>query len=80
MDSKISNLSLIKDKDRYVVDDNFTLNVKFSLNGQIRDAFNEKNWTDAYDKNDNQLKLKYKIELTSGGLRKHRIGKQIDTY
>ena len=80
MDSKISNLSLIKDKDRYLVDDNFTLNVKFSLNGQIRDAFNEKNWTDAYDKNDNQLKLKYKIELTSGGLRKHRIGKQIDTY
>ena len=73
-------MSLIKDKDRYVVDDNFTLNVKFSLNGQIRDAFNEKNWTDAYDKNDNQLKLKYKIELTSGGLRKHRIGKQIDTY
>ncbi len=80
MDSKISDLSLIKDKDRYVIDDNFTLNVKFSLNGQIRDAFNEKNWTDAYDKNDNQLKLKYKIELTSGGLRKHRIGKQIDTY
>ena len=80
MDSKISNLSLIKDKDRYLVDDNFTLNVKFSLNGQIRDAFNEKNWTDAYDKNDNQLKLKYKIELTSGGIRKHRIGKQIDTY
>jgi len=80
LDSKISNLSLIKDKDRYLVDDNFTLNVKFSLNGQIRDAFNEKNWTDAYDKNDNQLKLKYKIELTSGGLRKHRIGKQIDTY
>ena len=80
MDSKISNLSLIKDKDRYLVDDNFTLNVKFSLNGHIRDAFNEKNWTDAYDKNDNQLKLKYKIELTSGGIRKHRIGKQIDTY
>jgi len=80
LDSKISNLSLIKDKDRYLVDDNFTLNVKFSLNGHIRDAFNEKNWTDAYDKNDNQLKLKYKIELTSGGIRKHRIGKQIDTY
>jgi len=80
LDSKISNLSLIKDKDRYAVSDNLTLNAKFSLNGQIRDVFNEKNWTDAYDKNDNQLKLKYRIELTSGGLRKHSIGKPIDTY
>jgi len=80
LDSKISDLSLIKDKDRYVIDDNFTLNVKFSLNGQIRDAFNEKNWTDAYDKNDNQFKLKYGIRLTLGGLRKHNIVKPIDTY
>ena len=80
MDSKISNLSLIKDKDRYAVDDSFTLNVKFSLNGQIRDAFNEKNWTDAYEKNDNQFKLKYGIKIFSSGLRKHDIIKPIDTY
>ena len=80
MDSKISNLSLIKDKDRYAIDDSFTLNVKFSLNGQIRDAFNEKNWTDAYEKNDNQFKLKYGIKIFSSGLRKHDITKPIATY
>ncbi len=80
MAGEISNLILVKDKEQYSVDDSVTLNVKFSITGEVRDAFNEKNWTDAYDKNDNQLKLKYKIELTSGGLRKHRIGKQIDTY
>jgi len=80
LDSKISNLSLIKDKDRYAVGDNLTLNVKFSLNGQIRDAFNEKNWTDAYEKNDNQFKLKYRIKLVSNGLRKHDVVKPIDTY
>ena len=73
-------MSLIKDKDRYAVDDSFTLNVKFSLNGQIRDAFNEKNWTDAYEKNDNQFKLKYGIKLVSNGLRKHDVVKPIDTY
>jgi len=78
--SEISNLILVKDKDTYAIGDNFTLNVKFSLNGQVRDAFNEKNWTDAYDKNDNQFKLKYGIKLTSGGLRKHSLGKPIDTY
>jgi len=80
LDSKISDLSLIKDKDRYTIDDNFTLNVKFSLSGQIRDVFNEKNWTDAYEKNDNQFKLKYGIKIVSSGLRKHDVVKPINTY
>ena len=73
-------MSLVKDKDVYTADDSITLNVKFSLNGEIRNAFNEKNWTDAYDKNDNQFKLKYGIKITSTGIRKHNVGKPIDTY
>jgi hypothetical protein len=80
LDSKISDLSLIKDKDGYTIDDSFTLNVKFSLNGQIRNVFNEKNWTDAYEKNDNQFKLKYGIKVVSNGLRKHDVVKPINTY
>ena len=64
----------------YAIGDSITLNVKFSLNGEVRIAFNEKNWTDAYIKNDNQFKLKYGIKLTSGSLRKHNVGKSIDTY
>jgi len=78
--SEISNLILVKDKDAYSVDDSITLNVKFSLSGEMRDVFNEKNWTDAYEKNDNQFKLKYGIKLNSGGLRKHDVSKPIDTY
>jgi len=78
--SEISNLILVKDKDVYAIGDSITLNVKFSLNGEVRIAFNEKNWTDAWDKNDNQFKLKYGIKLTSGSLRKHNVGKSIDTY
>lgn len=80
MASEISNLSMVKDKDAYTIDDSITLNVKFSLNGELRNAFNEKNWTYAYVNNDNQFKLKYGIKLTSGGLRKHKVGKPIDTY
>ena len=80
MASEISNLSLVKDKDVYSVDDSITLNVKFSLSGEMRDVFNEKNWTDAYEKNDNQFKLKYGIKLVSSGLRKHDVVKPIDTY
>ena len=80
MVNEISNLRLVKDKDTYAVDDSITLNVKFSLSGDVRNAFNEKNWTDAYAKNDNQFKLKYGIKLVSSGLRKHDIAKPIDTY
>ena len=76
----ISDLELIKDKDDYTVDDDITVNVKFSLTGKVRDAFNEENWNIAYDKFDNQFKLKYGIKLVSGGLRKHNVGKHIDTY
>ena len=71
---------LVKDKGVYTIDDSITLNVKFSLNGEVRNAFNEKNWTDAYEKNDNQFKLKYGIKITSTGIRKHDVGKPIDTY
>ena len=76
----ISNLELIKDKDDYTVGDDITVNVKFSLTGKVRDAFNEENWNIAYDKFDNQFKLKYGIKLVSGGIRKHSVGKPIDTY
>jgi len=71
---------MIKDKDAYSIDDNITINVKFSLGGDIRNSFNEKNWTDAWNNNDNQFKLKYGVKLNSGGLRKHDVGKPIDTY
>ena len=80
MASKISNLILVKDKDVYAIDDSVTLNVKFSLKGEVRNAFNEKNWTEAYENNDNQFKLKYGIRIVSSGLRKHDIIKPIDTY
>ena len=80
MASEISDLNLVKDGDVYTSNDSITINVKFSLNGDVRNSFTEKNWTDAYEKNDNQFKLKYGIKLVSSGLRKHDIVKPIDTY
>jgi len=57
-----------------------TFNVKFSVTGALREAFNEKNWERAYNNHDNVLKLKFGIKLFSGGLRKREIGNPIDTY
>ena len=76
----LSDISLIKSKDEFSLDENITIEAKFSIQGNLRESFNEKNWTKAYNKYDNLFKLKYGIKLVSGGLRKHEVGNPIDTY
>lgn len=76
----LTDISLTKTKEEFSVKDDITIDVKFSLQGDLREAFNEKNWTKAYNNNDNQFKLKYGIKLLSSGIRKHDIGNPIDTY
>ena len=79
-ESKISEILLVNGKDQYSSSDTIEINVQFSIEGGIRDAFNEENWTKAYNDNDVSFKLKYGIKLTSGGFRKKEVGKPIDTY
>ena len=79
-ESKISEILLVKGKDQYFSSDTIEINVQFSIEGGIRDAFNEDNWTKAYNNNDVSFKLKYGIKLTSGGFRKKEVGKPIDSY
>jgi len=79
-ESKISEILLVNEKDQYSSSDTIEINVQFSIEGGIRDAFNEENWTKAYNDNDVSFKLKYGIKLTSGGFRKKEVGKPIDTY
>jgi len=78
--SSISDIELLIEKDGFSLDESITINVKFSIQGMIRDVFTEKNWTKAYNKNDNTFKLKYGIKLFSGGFRKHEVGRVIDSY
>ena len=79
-ETSISPIQLEKSKDEFLVNDNITINVKFSITGNLRDSFTEKNWTDAYNQNDNTIKLKYGVKLSKSGLRKHDLGKPIDSY
>ena len=76
----ISAIQLEKSKNEYLSDENITINVKFAVEGDIRDAFNEENWTHAYNNNDVSFKMKYGVKLTSGGFRKHELGRTIDSY
>ena len=78
-ESRISTINLVKTKDEYSSDENIEINVQFSVEGSLRDAFNEVNWTKAYNNYDASFKLKYGIKLTSGGFRKKKLGRIIDT-
>ncbi len=46
-ESKISQISLVKSKEEYSSDENIEINVQFSIEGDLRNAFNEANWTKA---------------------------------
>ena len=76
----ISDIELVKSNDKFKLDENVALNVKFSVLGALREAFNEKNWEKAYNKHDNVFKLKYGVKLYTGGIRKREISRPIDTY
>jgi len=80
-ETTITNFQVIPDtKNEFSLDEDITVNVGFSITGGLRDSFTEKNWTDAYDQNDNTIKLKYGVKLSKGGLRKHGLGVSVDTY
>jgi hypothetical protein len=79
-ESKISEIHLAKSKDEYTSDENIEINVQFSVEGDLRNAFNEANWTKAYNNNDVSFKMKYGVKLTSGGFRKKELGRTVDTY
>ncbi len=80
VESKISEIKVVKSNDEYSSDDNIEINVQFLVEGGIRDAFNEENWTKAYNNNDVGFKLKYGVKLISSGFRKKELGRTVDTY
>lgn len=79
-ESKVSKIRLEKSRDTYSSNENVEITARFAVEGGIRDAFNEKNWTQAYNANDVAFKMKYGVKLTTGGFRKRELGRTINTY
>lgn len=80
-ESRFSGITLTTPKTEYEAGENIEITAKFSIEGGVRDAFNEGDWTRAYEANDVSFKLKYGARLTTtGGFRKKAIGRPIDTY
>lgn len=75
----LTEVVLNADKPAYEKSDDIVIVASFKIQGALRDAFNEKNWTESYNKFDNLFKIKYGIKVVSGGFRKKEL-KEIDTY
>ena len=80
MASSIGRMELSPDKAEYGPAETVRVRVRFSLVGDVREAFTEKNWTAAYDANDNLFKLKYGVKLLSRGLVKRGLGDPVESY
>ena len=78
--ARFQRLRLVKSKEEYSLDENVEIQVQFSVEGDLRDAFNETNWTKSYNNNDVSFKMKFGIKLISGGFRKKELGRTMDTY
>ncbi|MGB0855802.1 MAG: hypothetical protein ACPGQP_02075 [Nitrosopumilus sp.] len=79
-ESRISDVQVVNSKKEYSSNETVEINVRFTIEGDLRNSFNESNWTKAYNNNDVSFKLKYGVKLTSGGFRKKEVGRTIDTY
>ncbi len=75
----LTEIVLTADKQEYARTDDIIITAEFKIQGDLRDSFNEKNWTESYNKFDNLFKLKYGVKVFSGGFRKKEL-KEVDTY
>ena len=52
-ETSITEIKLDGSKEEFSLDDNITITARFSIMGDLRESFTEKNWTAAYEKYDN---------------------------
>jgi len=57
---------LSKSQDELNQSELLTLNLVFRIIGQIREAFDQKNWERAYNKHDNSFRMTIEVDLKSG--------------
>ena len=76
----IAGVEVAVPQGEHTTQDTIRVTVRFSVQGNTRKAFNERNWTKSYEANDVSVKIKYGIRLVSGGIRKRSLGKPVDTY
>jgi len=71
--SYISDVKLSSSNSRIKVDEPLELDLWFKVDGHIRKALNQQNWTDAYNKHDTTFMIKYVIRIQTGSLKKRDV-------
>jgi hypothetical protein len=64
--SSIANIAFSKYGEQVKDSRSLSLGLSFRIEGQIRAAFEQRNWEKAYDKHDNIFRLTIEVELKSG--------------
>ena len=77
---RITGVEVAAPGGEHTTQDTIRITVRFSVQGDTRNAFNESNWTKSYEANDVSVKIKYGIKLVTGGIRKKNLGKPTDSY
>ena len=76
----IAKVEVAVPQGEHTIQDTIRITVRFSVQGETREAFNEHNWTESYEANDVSVKIKYGMKLVTGGIRKRSLGKPVDSY
>ena len=76
----IAKVEVAVPQGEHTIQDTIRITVRFSVQGETREAFNEYNWTESYEANDVSVKIKYGMKLVTGSIRKKSLGKPVDSY
>lgn len=71
--SYISDAKLSASASTVKMNEPFTLDLKFRVDGQVRKMFNQQNWTDAYNRHDTAFRIKYSIRVQTGSVKKKDV-------
>ncbi len=61
--NKINGASLSASRGSFPYDESCTLNLKFGVDGGIRDSFRHEIWMDAHRRNDKYFRITYQLEI-----------------
>jgi hypothetical protein len=73
MSSYISEVKLLPSTSRIRPDEPLRLDLRFKVDGHIRNALNQENWTRAYDNHDTTFMIKYVIRIQAGSVKKRDV-------
>lgn len=71
--SYIRDVMLVSSARRIRLDEPLKLDLRFKIDGHIRKALEQQNWTYAYNRHDTTFLIKYVIRIQTGSLKKRGI-------